>query len=101
MELCLHQARLPKPARFTKNLLPKSHALRTSGCDLNDFYYILEVDAERYVKNKVGPSVPQSWFGNLSDESLGDASTFEDWGGGADLFVIRRGVVGGGGPEPY
>ena len=48
--------------------------LRTSGRDLKGFYYILEVDAERYAKKWV-PRQPQSWFANLSDDRLDGAST--------------------------
>ena len=54
VELWLPKARLPKPACFTRILLTKSHALRASGSDLQDFYYILEVDAERYAKQSWG-----------------------------------------------
>ena len=91
---------IPKPARFTRILLPKSHAQRTSDRDLQVFYHILEVDAERYAKQSWGLRVPQSWLENLPDESLGDASTFEDWWV-PDLIAIRHGVVVAECPETY
>ena len=50
MGQCLAKARRPRPARLARIILLRPHVLRTSGRDLKDFYYIMEVDAVRMAK---------------------------------------------------
>ena len=80
-ERSIRKVSLPSPPRFCRILLPRSHAIKISGRDLKDFYYNLEVDEERWIKQAWGPSVPASWFENLDDTTLDDASDFESWWG--------------------
>ena len=92
-EHSIRKVPLPSPPRFCRILLPRSHAIKLSGRDLKDFYYNLEVDEKRWIKQAWGPRVPASWFENLDDTTLDDASDFESrWG--ADLDAIRAGVAG-------
>ena len=86
------KARLPKHAQLTRIIPPRSHVLRTSGRELKDFYYILEVDAVRMAKQSSGPRVPLSWFDSLADVSSDSATDFEDWWF-ADLASIRSGAA--------
>ena len=91
-EQVLHKDRLPNGSRFSRLLLPQSHAMRLSGRDLKDFYCIVGVDAERYAKQCWGPRVPASWFNSLDDPTLDDSGEYEEWWAN-DLESIPRGPL--------
>ena len=58
VELCWAKARLPRLGWPVLSCRAPPHVLRTCGRDLNDFYYILVVDAVRMEKHPCGPRVP-------------------------------------------
>ena len=92
-EEVLHNALLPNGSRLCRIVLPKTHAMRFSGRDRKDFYYILGVDTEMHAKQCRGPRVPASWFNSFDDPTLEDSGAYEEWWAD-DLESISSGAVG-------
>ena len=71
-------------------LEPRSHAIKLSGRDLEDFHYNLEVNEKRWQIQAWGPRVPASWFDTLEDLEFDEAKDFHHWWE-ADLEAVKTG----------
>ena len=80
-EYLLGRARLPRPQRLSRMLLPGSHVVRTSGRDFNFFYFILKTDAARWPLQTWGPRVPAAWLRDLDNLDKDSDAPEADWWG--------------------
>ena len=80
----LGKARLPRPHRFTRLVVPRSHALRL----------ILAKEAERWPWQVWGARAPAVWFADLDDPALDDLDVGEGWWGPATVTGLTEIGVG-------
>ena len=82
-EYLLGKARLPKPQRLCRMLLPGSHVIRTSGRDLKDLYFILRTDPERWSRQSWGARGPLHGLKNWTTRAwISQRLKMRDSGGG-------------------
>ena len=78
-ELLLGHVDLPSAARFSRLLIPSSHAGVLSLRDLKDMYFIFGVPESRMQHQAWGPRVPGSWFHDLDNVECDDHTCEGDW----------------------
>ena len=103
---------LPAARQFLQLVLGPDQALRLNLLDASNYYYLLQLPADRVKYNAVGPPVPAAWFQNtplqgeaaaLNSEELQPCLTVLAMGDHNAVLVgcqVHEGVLGAGGALP-